>query len=50
MKTYDVTLITAEIYETPTEVDWYIQQILDEDRLVQEALEKRHARHSQSLV
>lgn len=40
-KEYDITLITAADYEKPTNVDWYLQQVLDEDGLVQKALEKR---------
>jgi glutathione synthase/RimK-type ligase-like ATP-grasp enzyme len=39
LKQYDITLITAVAYEIPVEVDWYIQQVLDEDGLVQSALE-----------
>lgn len=39
MKRYDVTLITAQAYEQPESPDWYVQQILDEDGLVQTALE-----------
>lgn len=40
MKQYDITLITAEEYEFPKNPDWYIQQVLDEDGLVQQVLEK----------
>lgn len=39
MKQYDVTLITAHAYEQPSNPDWYVQQVLDEDGLVQTALE-----------
>lgn len=39
MKHYDITLITAEEYENPLNPDWYVQQILEEDGLVQAALE-----------
>ncbi len=38
-KQYDVTLITAEAYDQPTTTDWYIDQVLQEDGLVQSALE-----------
>jgi glutathione synthase/RimK-type ligase-like ATP-grasp enzyme len=38
MSTYDITILTAEQYLAPTEPDWYVQQILLEDRMLQEAL------------
>lgn len=41
MHTYDVTILTAEAYLSPTAPDWYVDQILLEDRLVREALERR---------
>ncbi len=37
----NITLLTASQYLNPPRIDWYIQNILDEDRLVTEALEKR---------
>ena len=40
MKKYDVILLTDSRYVNPSEVDWYIQQVLDEDGLVQNALEE----------
>lgn len=40
MKQYDITLITAEEYVQPSDPDWYVQQVLEEDGLVQAALEK----------
>lgn len=43
-KPIDVLLLTESRYEAPTEVDWYVQQILTEDGLVQQALEKRGCR------
>lgn len=42
MKQYDITLITASEYVNPSERNWYIEQVLAEDRLVQEALEKQN--------
>ncbi len=39
MKHYDITLITAAEYDQPVHPNWYVQQILDEDQLVQTALE-----------
>lgn len=44
MKSYDVTILTAERYLSPAEPDWYVQQILQEDRLLQEALERKGLR------
>lgn len=41
MKQYDVILLTESRYEKPTNPNWYVQNILTEDRLVQEALERR---------
>ena len=38
---YDIVLLTESRYENPTETDWYIDNILTEDGLVQKALEKR---------
>lgn len=43
-KTIDVFLLTESRYEHPTDIDWYVQQILTEDGLVQRALEKRGCR------
>lgn len=42
MKQYDITIITASDYLNPSKVDWYIEQVLTEDRLVQEALERQN--------
>ncbi|MCR9253756.1 MAG: hypothetical protein NXI20_25295 [bacterium] len=39
MSKYDVTILTETRYVNPTEVDQYVQNILDEDRLLAEALE-----------
>lgn len=44
MKQYDITIITASEYLNPSEVDWYTEQVLTEDRLVQEALERQNMR------
>ena len=41
MKKYDITLLTESRYENPVDPDWYKQNILTEDRLLREALEKR---------
>lgn len=38
--TGDLYLLTESRYEAPKKIDWYIEQILTEDRLVQEALER----------
>lgn len=40
MKQYDVTLLTAETYFQPLQPDWYVKQILEEDRLLGAALEE----------
>lgn len=37
--TYDIVLLTQGKYVNPIETDWYVDQILTEDRLLQEALE-----------
>lgn len=44
MKKYDIVLLTQEKYVNPKEIDWYIQQILTEDALVQTALKKKGLR------
>lgn len=41
MKKFDITLLTDSRYVNPTENNWYIQNILEDDRCVQLALEKR---------
>ena len=38
---YDIVILTDCRYENPEKTDWYIEQILLEDRLVQSALEKK---------
>ena len=38
---YDIVILTDCRYENPDETDWYIEQILLEDGLVQRALEKK---------
>ena len=38
---YDVVLLTEGQYVNPVTIDWYVDQVLTEDRLVAEALEKR---------
>lgn len=40
----DITLLTDSRYVNPKEVNWYIQNILDEDHLLRTALEKRGLR------
>lgn len=37
---YDVVLLTEKKYLNPATVDWYTEQVLTEDGLIQEALEK----------
>lgn len=37
----DITLLTDARYVNPSTIDWYIQNILDEDKLVLEALNKK---------
>lgn len=37
---YDVVILTEEKYVSPAQTTWYIDQILKEDQLVQDALEK----------
>ncbi|MCP4443319.1 MAG: hypothetical protein GY810_30830 [Aureispira sp.] len=44
MKKYDVTILTDARYVNPTEIDDYTQNVLDEDRLVAEALEAKGLR------
>ena len=43
MQTFDVALLTDRRYTAPTaaEGDWYLQNILDDDKLLQEALTRR---------
>lgn len=41
---YDVVLLTEKQYVSPTEIDWYVQQVLDEDQFVKTALEARGLR------
>jgi len=38
---FDITILTASKFLNPPKVDWYIQQVLDEDKFVKEALEKK---------
>ncbi len=38
---YDITILTDHRYVSPTKIDWYIQNVLDEDQLVKSALEKK---------
>ncbi|MCK9410206.1 MAG: hypothetical protein M0R68_13850 [Bacteroidetes bacterium] len=41
---FDITLLTAEHYLHPERPDWYVQQILQEDQLVRDALERKGLR------
>lgn len=41
---YDVVLLTEGQYVNPVAIDWYVDQVLTEDRLVAEALEKHGLR------
>ena len=38
---YDIVILTDCRYQNPKKTDWYIEQILLEDGLVQSALEKK---------
>lgn len=38
---YDIVILTDARYENPNKTDWYIDQVLLEDRLVKEALEQK---------
>jgi glutathione synthase/RimK-type ligase-like ATP-grasp enzyme len=41
---YDVVILTEGKYINPVAVDWYVEQVLLEERLLQEALEDLHLR------
>ena len=41
MKEFDITILTDNRYVSPIHIDQYIQNVLDEDRLVQEALMRK---------
>lgn len=41
---YDVVILTDHRYVNPKKTNWYINQVLLEDKLLQEALEKRNLR------
>jgi hypothetical protein len=38
---FDVVILTDHRYVNPEKVDWYVQQVLDENKLLQNALEKK---------
>ncbi len=42
MKQFDITILTASKFLNPTKIDWYIRQILEEDKFVKEALERKN--------
>ncbi len=44
MKKYDVVLLTEPRYENPQAPNWYETQILNEDKIVRDALEKQDLR------
>ncbi len=44
MKEYDITILTALRYLHPSEPDWYVKQILLEDQLLRDALERKGLR------
>ena len=44
MSRYDLVLLTDSRFENPAETDWYVDQILLEDRILTEALERRGLR------
>ena len=37
---YDVIVLTEEKYVNPPKTDWYVEQVLKEDQLVMDALER----------
>jgi len=41
MSDYDITILTAARFLDPLHADWYTQQVLNEDRLLKEALERK---------
>ena len=41
MSKYDVTILTDSRYVDPADPDWYVENLLKEDNLVKEALEKK---------
>lgn len=41
MYKYDIVILTDTRYVNPVKIDWYVQNILTEDNLVKESLEKR---------
>ncbi len=41
MSKYDITILTDSRYVDPTDPDWYVENLLKEDNLVREALEKK---------
>lgn len=41
MNMTDITLLTDSRYVNPVRIDWYVQNILDEDNLLSQALQKR---------
>lgn len=38
---FDITILTAAKFLHPPKINWYVQQILDEDRMVKSALEQK---------
>lgn len=40
MKRYDITIVTAQRYLHPSDPDWYVKQILQEDELLTSALRR----------
>ena len=44
MPSHDILLLTDARFENPADPDWYVNQILTEDRILSEALEKRGLR------
>ncbi len=41
---FDLVLLTERQYINPVKIDWYVKQVLKEDRLVEDALKKRGLR------
>ncbi len=38
---FDITILTESRYDQPAKIDWYVEQVLIEDRLVADALRKK---------
>ena len=43
-KSFDIVILTDSRYVDPKESNWYIDQVLLEDKLLQEEIEKKNLR------